>query len=360
MFLLLINTSKKWGGGELWFGETAKALTERNFHIIVIVTKNSPLEKYVKAAGIMVLSAKRSPLWQILYLFRIKNDPLRHTPDCIIVNSGIDLMHALIIKQTMDKSIIIFRRGLDKPLKNSLFNRLIYKQVDIFVANSQATARTLQQSFPWLNREKIQIIYNPISINALPDIPTDQLKQKYYIKKEIPILGIIGRLSRQKGHTILLDALKKILLYFPETILLIIGDGELKAELAAYVKKNRIEKNCLFLGHQHDIVSHYLLCDLVIIPSLFEGFCFSAIEAQFLAIPVIASNISSLPEVIKDGKTGLLFKTGDHEDLADKIIYLLKNSILRKQMGHTAKKYVTKKFDQFTIYRQIEHLLRNL
>jgi glycosyltransferase involved in cell wall biosynthesis len=359
MFLLLINTNKKWGGGEIWFRETAKALIQRGFHITIIVTAKSSLENYALAAGIPVIPAKRSPFWQIVHFFGIKKMFRHEPPDFILVNSGIDLMHACIIKKAMAKSTLLFRRGLDKAIKNSFFNRLLYKNVDFFIANSKATAKTLQQSFPWLSREKIQIIYNPITINPVPKIPVDQLRQKYHIKNGIPILGIIGRLTYQKGHTILFNALKKVLGVQPETMLLIIGDGELKYELIDYTRKNKIEKKCLFLGHQNEIVPYYLLCDIVIIPSLFEGFCFTAVEAQYLQIPVIVSNISSLPEVILEGKSGLLFKKGDSHDLAKKIIYLLQNPLLRKQMGCAGKQFVIRKFDNHKTYDKMEYLLRD-
>ena len=76
--------------------------------------------------------------------------------------------------------------------------------------------------------------------------------------------------------------------------------------------------------------------------------------------PVVASNISSLPEVMIDGKTGLLFKKGDPEDLAEKIIYLLKNTRLRKRMGYTARQFVIKTFDANKIYDKIESLFKNM
>jgi glycosyltransferase involved in cell wall biosynthesis len=359
MFLLLINTSKKWGGGEVWFLETAKAFMKRGFHVSFVTSGKSPLEKHLYSAGIPVLSIKRSPLWLLLTFFRIKDYFPDEPPVIILVNCGLDLMHACIIKKILSApSTLILRRGLDKPLKNSFFNRLLYKQADIFIANSKATARTLHHSFPWLTREKIHIIYNPITINPVATISVEQLKQRYNIKNQSYILGIIGRLTHQKGHTILFDALKKVVLYQPDTVLLVIGDGELKEQLYAYIKKIEMEQYCLFLGHQDEITSHYRICDIIVIPSLFEGFCFTAIEAQFLKVPVIASNISSLPEVMLDGKTGLLFKKGDPEDLAKKIIYLLKNTQLRKRMGYAAKQFVIKTFDAQKIYDKIEYIFK--
>jgi glycosyltransferase involved in cell wall biosynthesis len=360
MNLLLINTSKKWGGGEVWFYETAQEFVKRGFTVIFVANRSSILKNKLEAADIKIIPVRRSPLSQLLTCFNYKSSHTNKSPGIMLVNSGIDLMHALLLRIISGPYMIIFRRGLDKSLKNTFFNRFLYQKVNTFIANSGSTAETLKKSFPWLNDKNLKIIYNPISIKTGQEIDANKVKQKHQIENTTPIIGIIGRLTRQKGHTILFDAMKQVLSIIPSALLLVVGEGELEEDLKKYAKKSGIEKNCIFTGYQNETEPYYLSSDIVAIPSLFEGFCFTAIEAQFFQKPVIASDTSSMPEVILDKKTGYLFKNGDSNELAQKIIYLSQNPQIREEMGREGRKYVLQKFDAKKIYDQIENLFKEL
>jgi glycosyltransferase involved in cell wall biosynthesis len=357
MRIVLINTNKNWGGGEVWFFNAALALRNRGYSIVTVTHYNSPLEMRFRDKKVPFLSVQRPPIYALFLYLKIKKFFDINRPDMVIVNAGVDLIYAEIIKHLIGNFKLIFRRGLDKPLKNSVLNRKLYQSVDYFLVNSRATANTLQTSFPWLKHDKVHILYNPVNLNLHSQ--TESIKS---IDFKIPgqetiILGIIARLTEQKGHTILFEAVKRIIPSHNNLLLLIIGQGELEQSLKNEVRALKIESYCRFLGHQDTISPYYQLCDLIIIPSLFEGFCYVAVEAQYHQKAVIASDTSSLKEVVQDGKTGLLFEPGNSADLAEKIISLLNAPDIRKLMGKKGKEFVENNFASELIYNKLENLL---
>ena len=96
---------------------------------------------------------------------------------------------------------------------------------------------------------------------------------------------------------------------------------------------------------RNEVFSSIKGCDLVVMPSRSEGFGIVAIEAMAAGVPIVASRIDALSEVIKDGETGLLFKPGDDSDLAEKIILLIENPNLRKKLGVAGNKHARKFYD---------------
>ena len=148
-------------------------------------------------------------------------------------------------------------------------------------------------------------------------------------------LGIVSRLSQEKGIDRLIDAMPLILQKLPATRLLIVGDGEEGASLKKRAKSLHVSHAITWAGLQPKelLESYYAQMDIVIIPSRFEGFGLTAIEAMSDAIPVIASRVDGLMEIIEDDHSGLLTDCSDISDLSSSILLLLQNNEKRKIIG---------------------------
>lgn len=189
-------------------------------------------------------------------------------------------------------------------------------------------------------------------------------EQKVYQKKReldldpnFKIIGIVGRLVKEKGYFDLFQAFKKVLRSFPKTILLVIGSLEPEKKDAlnpAIVKKYKIGKNVIFLGERFDMDELYYLMDIFVLPSYREGLGISIIEASAMRKPVIATDIRGCREAIDKGKTGILIPAGSPEKLAEAIIYLLKNPEKAKEMGRMGREKVLKEFDERIIFSRIK------
>ena len=178
-----------------------------------------------------------------------------------------------------------------------------------------------------VNKSKIRNIYYGLTLTA----PVDQ-SSSVTVPDE-PFLLIIGRLVSFKGHGYLIEAWKKVNTQFPDMKLYFAGEGELREELEKKVEEAGLTKVIIFLGHVPD--PHPLMdkCLFTIISSTWEGFGLILLESWLHKKAVVAFDAPAMNEVIRDKQNGLLAKAMDPADLAEKIIYLLKNNDLAIQYG---------------------------
>ncbi len=178
-----------------------------------------------------------------------------------------------------------------------------------------------------------------------PDHYSDAIKEKYGIREQF--LLFVGRLSEEKGVEYLLRAMPQVLGRFPATKLLIVGSGPLENELKRLVEKSGIAGNVIFAGPvaHWALADHYATADVLIGPSLREGFGLVFVEAMACGCPVIASELPGIADIIVDGKTGFLVRPRDSQAVAQKIIALLQDRSLREQVKSQARAAVTARFD---------------
>lgn len=193
--------------------------------------------------------------------------------------------------------------------------------------------------------EKITVVYNAV------DLP--HKKAKIFTKKEIT-LGTVGTINWQKGIQYLISALPKIIREFPETKLVIVGEGAYKDHLKAQVKKMRLSGKVSFTGFVKGIEDEMVKFDLYIQPSLSESFGLAIVQAMGLGLPIIATNTGGIPEVVTTGKSGLLVEAGKPQALSDAILTLLRDHSKAKEMGKLAAEEAKIKFNLEDMVQETE------
>lgn len=181
----------------------------------------------------------------------------------------------------------------------------------------------------------------------------EKLIKKYDLKDK-KILLFLGGLKPRKNISFLLKVISK--LNYPRLRLLICGSGGLYKKLMRQVEKLKIKDKVIFTGFipEKEKVDYYNLADIFLFPSKKEGFGMPIIEAGACGIPPIASNVSSLRELVVDGRTGYLAKLNDIDDWKQNIERLLRDENLRKKMGQSARKFSQKFSWQKAAQKQIK------
>lgn len=210
--------------------------------------------------------------------------------------------------------------------------------------------------------DKFVTIYNGIDAQECSQLKMDVSKTKegLGIPLDYAVLGTIGRLEPEKGQRYFIEAAKLVLEKMPKVKFLIIGEGTLKKELQDYAAKLGIVDCITFLGLRKDIYTLLSIMDIFVLPSLYEGFGIAILEAMSACLPVVASNVGGIPEVIVDGQTGFLVKPANPKDLADKILLLLNNKDMRLAIGQRARKRVEDFFDLKMMTKDTECLYEQL
>jgi glycosyltransferase involved in cell wall biosynthesis len=159
-----------------------------------------------------------------------------------------------------------------------------------------------------------------------------------------PVLVVVARLTEQKGHRYLIDALPALLAEWPTLCCLFVGAGESRESLQRRAQQAGVRPLCRFVGATDSVEDFYAAADVVVLPSLSEGFPFVALEALALAKPMIATAVNGVPEIIDHGRTGLLVPPRDAQALTLAIRRLLRNPEEAARMGAAGRAQVAVSF----------------
>lgn len=209
------------------------------------------------------------------------------------------------------------------------------KMVDSFVAVSKAVLNHLLKRGVPLS--KIEVIYN-----AIDETDLTLTSEK---TTAVPIIGTVGRLVKVKGHVYLLEAIPEVIKKYGPVEVRFIGAGPLKEYLTSVARKLGIQEQVVFAGRVEDVYKEISQFTIGVFPSLMEGMGLAVIETMAMGIPIIASRVGGIEEVVAHEKTGILVKRKNPSALADSIIELLKNEIYRRQLGQEGRKQVLLRFN---------------
>jgi len=203
-----------------------------------------------------------------------------------------------------------------------------------------------------VDTRRVALVYNA---HKIPDDipPRSAIREELGITDDTQVVVMVARLMRRKGCDILLDAAALL----PNAHFWVAGYGKPKYErwLRGRARKLRVNGRVTFLGLREDSLKVMAGADVVVVPSRQEAFGRVALEAMIAGLPVVASDVDGLPEVVEDGVTGILFPSEDGCALAEAIRRLLADPALRLKMGRAGRKRVE---ERFTIERMCEDLLR--
>jgi glycosyltransferase involved in cell wall biosynthesis len=356
--VILVNTIAGWGGGESWTEATALALGARGHDLAVLAREGEPLLARLRARGLATRAAPVGPLAQLWAARRRLGAWVsRFDPEAIVAISGPDLrlLHLLAGPRTGR----VFRRGLDRPLGRDPYHRWLGGRVDAMVANSEATRRTLLASWPDFPPERVHTIPNPVDPARLVPPPGRDVRRELGIPAGTFVVAVVGRLVPQKGHRVLIAAFDRLRKEHPDSALVLVGGGPLAGELAQEIERRELGAACHLVGQREaeEVGAYYAAADVVAVPSLFEGFCYAAVEGALLGRPVVAARVSSLPEVVRDGETGFLVPVEDPAALAERLAVLARDPALGRRLGERGQERARAEFAPPAIHARLEAVL---
>lgn len=211
--------------------------------------------------------------------------------------------------------------------------------------------------------QKVITVYNGINAHVFnPQIVGSDMKMELGLKKDVIVVGSMGVLEKDKGHKYLFEAISKLKSEGIANIACVVcGTGPEEENLKRFVYEKGIANTVLFLGYRNDIPKILKILDMIVTTSLTIEACpLSVIEAMSMEVPVIATNISGLPEIVDDGKTGILVPPGNIDALSNAIKYLIKNQEIRLAMGKNGRQRVLEKFTIEENVRKTEEVFLQL
>jgi glycosyltransferase involved in cell wall biosynthesis len=248
------------------------------------------------------------------------------------------------------RSLGNFKRG--KPhyrLAEHLVNRL----TDLVIANSEAVrADTLRRE--GLPAERVIVIHNGLEPGRFARPPDADLRRRLGVDKAPVVVGVVANFIPYKGHRFFLDAWARVVARHPDAVALLVGDGSGRRELEARAGAMGLDGSLRFLGSRLDVPEILGVVDILVHPSLEEGFCNAILEAMAAGKPVAATAVGGNPEAVVEGETGLLVPPGDGRALAEAIGWLLDRPEQAAAFGHAARRRVAERFELSRMVTQYE------
>lgn len=244
-----------------------------------------------------------------------------------------------------DSSYGTYLRRLFVYLNNLFITDHVLKQAAVIISPSKSYID--QSKFLKKYRDKIVVIPNGVEVKEFDIMESKTECRKIMgFPENVKIILFFGFLSPYKGPDILLEAYAKIHEKYPDTLLIFAGNGILMEKLKTTVNILHLEDNIKFLGYVENSLKPvcYKACDIFCLPSTMITECYplSILESMASGVPVVASNIGGIPDIIQNGITGMLVNPNDSEDLQKTLIFLLQNEKYLEKLKYNATREIEK------------------
>lgn len=390
--LVTTSTFPRWENdpGPSFIFDLCRQLARRGLNIMVLAPHARGAQRFEVMEGIKVYRYQYLPaaweglsydggilaklrknkwgVWQIPFFLLAQLRSLME----IVRKERIDVIHAhWLIPQGLIAAIYkkFFNPGIEvvctshgsdiMALKGFLFDWIkgfVVRHADKLTVVSDALKKEVQRID---SRVPVEVLPMGVDLKQFtPERYSEEIKRGYSI--EGPFLLFVGRLSEEKGIGYLLNAMPQIIKSFPSVKLLVVGSGVLEERLKTICADLNVREKVIFAGAiaHEGLPVYYATADILIGPSLREGFGLVFVEAMACGCPVVVSDLSGISDIIENGKTGLCCRPADSIDIAHKVILLLKDAQLRQTLRQAGREQVIAKFGWDTIAKRYAQFLR--
>jgi glycosyltransferase involved in cell wall biosynthesis len=368
--ILFVIDGLEFGGGERVFLQLASGLRNR-YRVFVATSANGSFAYELDKLGIQLFSVDM--------LRQLTSRPIRQIKD-IIRHNEIDLLHsqgsrADFFARVAGKlagvphiicTVAMLVEGYDVgSVRKSIYrfmDHMTERYVDRFIVVSDYLRNTLidRRGLP---TESVIRIYNGIELdNYHPYIEGEpaSLRDQWNIPQDVPLIGAVGRMVWQKGLKYLIQAVPAVQQVSPEVWFLFVGEGPLRPDLESLAHQLNVHDRVVFTGFRSDIAQILSTIDILVAPSLLEGFPMITLEAMAMAKPVVATNIQGIAEQISEGQEGILVPSRNPEALAGAVLRLIHDKDLSSRIGATARRKVESCFSVQEMVKETEKVYLSL
>jgi glycosyltransferase involved in cell wall biosynthesis len=359
MFSLHIDTARTWRGGQNQVLLTVLGLRALGHRSMLVAHAAGELRVRAKEGLDLVPLAPMTEMdlgaaWKLSRLIKQLRPDVLHAHD----PHGV-AMAALALSMGMGGSRtppaappLVAARRVDFHMKGNALSRWKYRQVDCFICASAAIREMVVAD--GVPASRAVVVHEGIDLGHVEAAPAANLHAELWLPHHAPIVGNVAALVPHKGQRHLIDAAVLVLKTVPDARFVIAGEGELRESLERQIKEHRLEKHVFLVGFRPDVLSVHKAFDLFVMSSVTEGLGTSLLDAMACGKPIVATTAGGMPEVVRNGETGLLVPPRDHEAMAAAIVRLLGDDQTRRAMGVAGEARVR---DHFSAERMVQDTL---
>jgi glycosyltransferase involved in cell wall biosynthesis len=351
MFSIHVDTARTWRGGQNQVLLTVNGLREIGQRAALVAHPNGQLLARADEGLELIPIAARTEVdltaaWRLArVLKRLKPDVL-HAHDAHATAMA-SLALSLGGSATKAPALVVSRR-VDFHLRGNSFSRWKHRQVDCFIAASDAIRQMLVAD--GVPPDRTLTVHEGIDIEHVLAAPDVNVHETFYMPHGAPLVGNVAALVPHKGQRHLIEAAHLVVQEIPDARFVILGEGELREQLERQVRDYHLEKHVLLPGFRTDVLGCMKGFDLFAMSSVTEGLGTALLDAMACSLAIVATRAGGIPEIVQDGVTGVLVDPRDHKAMAREIVGLLRDESRRTRMGDAGRVRVG---ELFTVERMV-------
>lgn len=331
-----VDANRGWGGGQVQSLGLALALTTRGEETWFLAQRQAELVSRLKSTYLKWEEADLRGLKGITHLGALGRRFNEMKVDIVHVHDAASLAICGLAARAAGQSRVVVTRRTVFPLRWP--GVLKYRLCDKVICVSEAVRKKCLEA--GLPETQLTVIPDFVDCRHF-DPAAVEVKNNNQ-----PVIAMVGRLSKSKGHRVLLRAMSSIVKTEPDVKLVICGTGEEEAALKTEAKMLALDAHIEFTGFVPDVRTVLAQADIIVLPSLSEGLGVAALEAMAMAKPLVVSDAGGLPEAVISGETGLVARAGEAQELVKALITLLRDPEWAKQMGAAGRERALALFDR--------------
>lgn len=356
--ILHTEWSDGFGGQEKRILSEIIGLKQRGYSVSLACRQNSTIRKYAELYGIKTYLLPFSCLYDIRSIFLLVKVLKKERFDIVNTHSSVDSWIGGIAAKIAKVPVLIRTRHLDTPCKRDILHFIHYLP-DMYITCGETMRKNLIEKYGFPEDKTVSI---PTGISEeFFNVKRDpDMKVKYGLDRNSIVITNVGILRRVKGHETTLRAVRSVVKHFPNAKFLLVGEGPYRKTLEDITYTLGVKQYVVFTGFIENIPEVYSFTDVAILSSWSEGIPQSILQAMAAGVPVVATNVGGVPEIVRQEETGLLVNPGDYEGLASGIIKILKNPSFAAGLVKNAKELVKKEYSVEGMLNKIEALYAEL
>ena len=232
-------------------------------------------------------------------------------------------------------------------------SKLIFRSVHAFIVNSQTGKKRAEAL--GIKTNHMFVVRNVVRVPKNPDqkVSRQFVREQWDTPETVPLVGTVARLDPKKNHTMFVDVIARLKASYPDLSALLVGDGPTRERIEAHIRQRAVETRLSITGIRNDVNLILPAFDVFLSTSVSEGLPHSIEEAMAAGVPVVATDVGGIRELIDDGENGFIVPSDDVEAMVERVKMLLDSPELRRRIGMAGREKMRR---EFTVEKMVDTL----